>query len=95
MLTSPSNGATVSKRRVLLDWNDTLCAANYDLVLTLNKGQGIVVDSQTNLPTSQYTTQILSPGKTYSWQVRACNNTGCSDWTAPWTFKVSGAAATD
>lgn len=87
-LSSPANGATVSTVQAILDWPDVSCVTRYEVVVKQYSTTGITVDSQANLTSSGYTTSAVSRGRTYFWNIKACNNFGCnsSDW---WSFAVS------
>lgn len=86
-VTKPKNGSTVTKKKVLLDWNDTNCATTYNIVVRVGSKKGTKVQEQTGLTLSQFKTKRLASGKTYYWRVQACNSIGCtnSKW---WHFLV-------
>ena len=91
-LLSPINDAKLNKRRVPLDWSDSTGATYYKLQVWGGYNGDTLVDQQTNLAVSQYTTVQLATGKWYWWRVRACNVKGCSAWTGYWDFKVLSTA---
>ncbi|MBI4672552.1 MAG: PD40 domain-containing protein [Chloroflexi bacterium] len=78
-LLSPADGADVTKARVPLDWNDVACAIKYKVVVRQDSKTGTVADRKNNLTSSAYTTEPLTRGKTYWWQVEACNAQGCTE----------------
>lgn len=92
ILVSPRNDAIVNTRRVPLDWSDASGATYYKLQVWGGKDGNTLVDRQSNLKTSQYTTVALPKGKWYWWRVRACIAQTCSAWTAYWDFKVRTSA---
>jgi CARDB len=94
VLKSPANNSTVNTLQVVLDWSDVNCATGYDVLARIGSATGKVVGIRTGLPVSQYTTPNLVAGKTFYWQVRACDAIGCSPWTSYWHFKVSATAKT-
>ncbi len=77
----PINGAVLTTRRVLLDWDDTNCATQYDVTVRQDSKTGAVVDSKTALGQSQFKTKRLARGHTYFWQVRACKSATCGKWS--------------
>lgn len=86
---TPRNGATLLTRQVLLDWTNPGCSTRYELIVRLGSATGAIVDNQTFLAISRYTTGALTPGKSYYWRVRACDAKGCSAWTGFWKFTPS------
>ncbi len=93
VLLSPAAGATVNVRNVPLDWNDAACARRYQVVVHVGSTSGAIVEINSSLTTSNYTTKSLTPGKTYFWHVHACNPVGCSNYSAWRKFIVSSSAA--
>ncbi len=86
-LTKPTNGSTSTKTKVKLDWNNSNCAARYQVIVRQNSTTGPKMQENKNLTTSQFTTKSLPKNKTYYWQVKACNAKGCKA-SAWWSFKV-------
>ena len=91
-LAAPRNGSTVTTRQVTLDWTDVNCATSYDVQIRQGSTTGTFVARPTSLTSSKYTTNPLTPGKTFYWRVRAKDAKGTSSWTGYWHFKVSPAA---
>lgn len=85
-LLNPQNASGGKKLRVALDWTDEICAPKYSVVVRQDSKKGPKVDGKT-LGVSQYTTKQLVKGKTYYWQVKACNPIGCAKSTW-WSFKI-------
>ncbi|MGB8648563.1 MAG: hypothetical protein WCF84_25225, partial [Anaerolineae bacterium] len=94
-LIAPANGATASTRKVFLDWSEARCATRYEVQVKRGPSSATLIDGQTNLTVSQYTTITLPPGITYYWRARACDLKGGSAWSAYWRFTVSTRAAFD
>lgn len=88
-LTAPANNTLVKKRNVYLDWQDTVCGFTYQVQVRKGSKSGAVVDSATNLQSSEYTTRKLAKGSTYVWRVRACNSIGCGKWSGYRTFQIN------
>lgn len=82
-LLSPANNAEIHALPILLDWKEVGCTANYQLQIA-RKGPGwnTVIDAK-NLPHSKYMLEQLPKPRRdgFYWRVRACNQTGCSDWS--------------
>lgn len=89
-LASWPNGSTIPYRRVTLDWADPACATRYEIEIRLKSSDGKMVESNKNVPISQYTTaKALGRGKTYVWRARACGGEKCSKWTGWWKFTIA------
>lgn len=82
---SRSPGTTVPGTIVRIDWADVPGATMYDFGIRDMTTNQLVVDQQSSR--SSYTTR-LDPGHTYRWNVRACNNAGCSSFTSPIYFRT-------
>ncbi len=91
-LKSPKEGVTVNTRAVPLNWRDVVCATRYEVIVRRGSEQGTLVDSQTNLAQSAYTTKTLKRNKTYYWGARACNGNDCGAWSPNRRFVVSATA---
>ncbi len=79
-------GPTTGAVQVALSWNASSGANNYEVVVT-NTASGVKVDDQTVSGTS-YTASNLSVGGQYSWDVDACNGSGCSAFASPLYFQT-------
>lgn len=86
-LVAPTNNRSLKKTRARLDWSDAECAATYRVTLRLGSPKGQIVDSQTDVTQSVYTSIPLDRSQTYYWQVQACNSSHCakSEW---WAFQI-------
>jgi Chlamydia polymorphic membrane protein (Chlamydia_PMP) repeat len=87
-LLKPKDGRRGKGPAVALDWSDAMCAASYKVTIKHGSSSGSLVQKKGGLTTSTFTTQPLTIGQTYAWQVKACNPPyGCAK--SPWqTFKV-------
>ena len=78
-LSKPINHKQVTHPTVLLQWIAVTCANDYKVVVREANTTGTKVDSGDTGNVTQYQTKpILVVGKTYFWQVRACNGTLCT-----------------
>lgn len=77
-LQQPKNGAKFIQQRVHLNWNDGKCPAKYNVVVRRNSSSGRVEDGKEKLKRSEYTTQPLTKGLTYFWNVTICTKGGCT-----------------
>lgn len=75
-LTKPKNGASVKKKRVLLNWDDAICADTYSIIIREGSKKGPKVETQNEITISQFKTRALMSGKTYFWRVTASNGIG-------------------
>jgi len=91
VLNSPQNAGKVGTKQVPLAWNAVSGANSYSVFVRQDSTSGAHVFTQRNLTTTQTTTGALTPGKTYYWRVKACNNFGCTK-SAWWSFKVKTGA---
>ncbi|MFC1926941.1 Ig-like domain-containing protein, partial [Chloroflexota bacterium] len=75
-----------------LDWSDVTdpSGVTYDVqVDDTDDTFGSLVEDETGLATSTYTTASL-PNDTYHWRARAVDGVGnVGDWTSAWTFQVA------
>jgi len=79
-------GPLLSSRSVRLDWNAVNGADYYELgVRDMTSGE-LVVDTQVTSGSSR--TVSLSGGRTYRWNVAACNRAGCSPYTTALYFRT-------
>ncbi|MBI4675764.1 MAG: fibronectin type III domain-containing protein [Chloroflexi bacterium] len=85
-LLKPKDKAKVGKRQVALDWNDVACADNYKIIVK-DAVTGKKVESKTVFA-SNHKTKALTAGRTYKWQVKACNALGCSAAARTFTIKA-------
>ena len=81
VVVDPPDGTTLNVRRVWLDWTDVSCAMHYEVVVRARAIDGRRVGWRRNLTESQYRTRALRPNRSYFWQVRACNTSGCGGWS--------------
>lgn len=76
-LSLPGNGAMVGTK-VSLDWTDANCAGTYSVQVREGSKTGPVRYAKSNLAASAVTTKKLAKGKSYFWNVSACNSKGCT-----------------
>lgn len=88
-LKAPADGAIVSTRTASLDWRNAKCATHYQVVVRRGSTIGKIVDTQTNLTQSAYTTKALRRGRIYYWSARACRDANCGAWSAHRSFRIA------
>lgn len=86
LLLSPANGSSLTKANVSLDWEDTVCADSYIVVVKKDKKNGKIVNQKT-VNKSAYKTPKLEKKFKYFWTVKACNLKGCKSST-PFSFSL-------
>ncbi len=77
-LISPNDSTSSKKARVKLKWETAACATYYQLVVRRESPKGHVSVRENNLSVTEFKTNKLNRGKTYYWQVRACNANNCA-----------------
>jgi uncharacterized delta-60 repeat protein len=85
-LLSSATYSDMSTLRVSLDWDDTPCALLYQVRVRHNRSNGLIADVGLT-QSSNFVTRRLLPGR-YYWQVRACNRSGCGEWSELREFRV-------
>jgi fibronectin type 3 domain-containing protein len=80
-----SPGPTMSSSTVTMSWNASSGATYYDFGVRDMTTNQLVVDTTTS---NTFYTANLSPGRTYRWNVAACNSAGCSSFTTALYFKT-------
>lgn len=81
-------GAVITGRQVTISWSPVSGATEYDFGIRDTITNQFLVDTQT---TQTSYTATVERGRTYRWNVRACNAAGCSAFTAPLHFQTEGA----
>lgn len=86
-LSRPQNGGSVKRTPVWLNWNTANCTQTYNIVVRKDSSTGRQVQAQKKMNVARFLTKPLQSGKTYYWQVEACNTFSCtkSEW---WHFTV-------
>ncbi|MBX2883345.1 MAG: fibronectin type III domain-containing protein [Granulosicoccus sp.] len=92
---SPLSGSTTAPGISLSDttprlrWTSVSGAISYQIVVRdLITNQLVAnVDGRT---TTSYITPVLTPGRNYRWNVRACNSAGCGSYSSNRFFRISG-----
>jgi hypothetical protein len=85
-----SPGPTQSGSQVTLRWNAVSSATNYDLGVRDMSTNALVIDQRVSGASFNFSMQ---QGRTYKWNVAACNDAGCSSFTTPLYFSASAPAA--
>ncbi|MBI4671755.1 MAG: SBBP repeat-containing protein [Chloroflexi bacterium] len=87
LLNRPKNGYPVKETQVWLSWKTANCKQTYNIVVRRDSPTGKQIQAQKKLNVARFLTKSLKSGKTYYWQVEACNAFGCtkSDW---WRFTL-------
>ena len=85
MLSSPSNGATVSTSPTL-SWNVSTGALSYHLQVSTSSSFGATVYDNSNITNTSQAISALNSGMTYYWRVSASNSGGTSAYSSPWSF---------
>ena len=92
VLLSPATGTTGVTFPVTLAWQSVTGATSYDLQLD----ESTFGNPEINLNLTQTSYEVASQpsgsASYYYWRVRACNATGCSAWSAKWTFTTEATA---
>lgn len=83
-----SPGPTQSGSAVQLDWDNVSGAAEYDLGVRDMTTNQLIVDRR--VTSSSYSLSNLAAGRTYRWNVAACNSAGCSSFTSALYFTMAG-----
>ncbi|BCS34401.1 hypothetical protein TBR22_A36310 [Luteitalea sp. TBR-22] len=86
-----SPGPTAGSNSVTVGWGASSGAANYGLAILDVSTGALVVD--TYVTGTSYTAS-LSSGRTYRWNVAACNSAGCSSYTAVLYFTTPTSGST-
>jgi len=87
-LDTPDNAAEVTNPQVALNWDGVVCATKYKVMVRQDSKKGLKADKK-SVQTSEYITKKLAKKHTYFWNVKACNDFGCtkSQW---YTFDLKG-----
>jgi hypothetical protein len=90
VLVSPPNGATGQLLTLLLDWNNVLTAASYQVQISKDSLFGSFVLDSAGINLSELTVPAgrLGYDTVYYWKVRATNTTGAGPWCNKWNFRT-------
>jgi hypothetical protein len=88
---SSAPGPTIVDTTVTVRWNAVTGVVDYDLGVRDMTTNQLVVDRRVRTNSHQI---ALTPGRTYRWNVAACNVAGCSRFTSPLYFSVAGTRVT-
>jgi len=83
----PMDGAMLQPPNVILKWQAQDCAKRYHIVVRLNTAQGPIIAERAKLAKPKLQLKNL-PSGVYVWQVRACNASGCGEWSAWQRFEI-------
>ncbi len=84
---TPTDGAALQASNALLKWQAQDCAKRYHVVVRSNTAQGPIIAERAKLVKPRLQLKNLSSG-VYVWQVRACNASGCGEWSAWQRFEI-------
>ncbi len=88
-----NDNTSVFERRITFDWTDSTDPdgdpVHYDLNITSNDPDCIVLEEWKNLTVSEQTSSELTPDCVYNWTVRACDDTQCSAYASVWNFSIA------
>ena len=73
---------------VPLEWSGVSGATYYQLAVRDLTTNLLVVER--NVSVTSYTAPPYTAGRSYRWNVQACNQASCSGWSASWGFKTAG-----
>nr|WP_240049027.1 fibronectin type III domain-containing protein [Parerythrobacter lutipelagi] len=82
---SRSPGDVLTDSNIRLRWSAVSGATEYDFGIRDMTTNRLVVDKRST--TTSFRTR-LTAGRTYRWNVRACNSAGCSDFSSPLYFTI-------
>lgn len=86
-LISPNAGAVLKRKIVTFDWKFDDCARKYQFrVVTAGNPNQVLVQGRTKV--SHFTSTVFESGKAYAWQVRACANHQCGEWSSLRPFSI-------
>lgn len=85
---SSAPGPVVTGNRVTISWGAVTGATEYDFGIRDTTANALIADTRTSQTSF---TASITRGRSYRWNVRACNKAGCSAFTAPLHFQSEGA----
>ena len=88
----PRNGAISKHVNTRLKWEDVPCALEYKVVIKEDSTANKPFIKIKNILYPPILTPGLTPGHVYYWRVQACNDAGCSAWSAYARFRVGNEA---
>ena len=97
---APMNGSPVGlgvNINPIFSWAGSTGADSYELQVSTDSGfgPGSIIFDRSGITGNSQAVNGLETGKTYYWRVRATNDAGTSDWSAPtWSFQVAGTCPT-
>ncbi len=82
-------GTSTSDTTPFLRWSTASGASTYDVeVRDVDHGELVAVAE--GRATTNYSTPALARGRDYEWSVRGCNSSGCSAFSEPYYFNITG-----
>lgn len=91
-LLTPSKNQIILRTDPTLKWEFTPGADSFEVIFKQVKTPSAPVIRATVQHAKFKPPALLTPGATYKWRVRACNNGGCGEWTKARTFTIAGTA---
>ncbi|GIU70265.1 MAG: hypothetical protein KatS3mg002_1501 [Candidatus Woesearchaeota archaeon] len=95
VLKSPTNGNnTVHSRQPLFEWYAANHSVWYEINITSSTGcggnyyQNVSAPSVTFIPSNELCVYSEGPNTLYYWQVRACSDDVCGNWSDIWNFSI-------
>ncbi len=86
---NPADGASGQDVLPIFNWSALSNATSYEIQIATDPGFTNIVNSATNLTTTQYTPTItLEANQTYYWRVRASNACGTGSFGDPFSFRT-------
>lgn len=86
-LAAPRKHAIISIHKAHLRWNEVPQTEYYEYEVSRNQPDSLWLSGYTT-ETRYLFSRIPRKGHTYYWRVRACNNAGCSNWSAQRHFTI-------
>jgi hypothetical protein len=89
-----NNNYTIHERRPLFEWYTTNSTTQYQINITSSTGcggnyyQNVTAPTLNFTPTNELCVDTEGPNTHYDWQVRACGDDGCGNWSDSWNFSI-------
>ena len=89
LLSSPSNGSTITDNTPYFDWSDVNDASVYELEVDNSSSFSNPEIDQSNLTSSDYTATSALSDDTYYWRLRVKDSQGnWGGWSSTWSFTI-------
>ncbi len=79
-LISPSEESSIDNTNIKFQWESGTNADSYKFIL-FNSTDQLTKNDRDEVFATSVTFSSLESGKSFIWQVKACNDNGCSDWS--------------